>query len=165
MSINRIKVAVTQSGLCHGWLGWFRMRLGGKWLSTSPLCEQTHWRQVFLPQAEPISLKKGDILSFELNRPEFGEWSWTVGNGEKYQRHSTFLSQPVSQAVLRSKSDRYTPQLSQKGRAARFVLQSFDGTKSTAKIVDELMTNYRTLFQTRNHANQFVKNFVELYGT
>lgn len=161
---NRIEVEVTQKGLCHGWLGWFRMRLGDKWLSTSPLSEQTHWRQVFLPVAEPISLKKGDIFSFELNRPEFGEWSWTVGKGERYQTHSTFLSQPVSPAVLRSKSDTYSPQLSQKGQAVQFVLKSFDGNRSTAKIVDELMTNHRIFFQTRNHANQFVKNLVELYG-
>ena len=161
---NRIKVEVTQKGLCHGWLGWFRMCLGDKWFSTSPLSEQTHWRQVFLPLAEPIPLKKGDILSFELNRPEFGEWSWTVGKGERYQTHSTFLSQPVSPASLRRKSDSYKPQLSQKGRAARFVLQSFDGTKSTTNIVDVLMTHYQTLFQTRNIANQFVKNIAGKYS-
>lgn len=162
---NRIEVEVTQDGLCHGWLGWFRARLGGRWLSTSPLGEQTHWRQVFLPLAEPIPVKKGDILSFELNRPEFGEWTWTVGYGGKHQRQSTFLSQPFSSAALQKKSDTYKPKLSIKGRVTQDILSRMAGNESTAEIVASVMAEYRTLFPIQRQADQFVKKLVELYGS
>jgi hypothetical protein len=33
---SRVRVRIRESGLCHGWVGWFRMRLSGRWLSTSP---------------------------------------------------------------------------------------------------------------------------------
>jgi len=162
---SQTQVEIGKEGLCHGWLGWFRLHLGDKWLSTSPLGKQTHWRQVFLPLSEPISVKKGDVLSFELNRPEFGEWTWTVGYGDKYQRHSTFLSEPISTAVLQKKSDAYEPKLSEKGQAAQDVLLRMEGSESTEKIVDHVMIKYRKLFPGRKQADRFVKNVVERYSS
>ena len=90
---SRVEVTTVQDGICHGWLGWFRTRLGESWLSTSPQDKQTHWRQVFLPIDEPLYVNAGEILSFELNRPEYGEWSWSVGYGQKHQRRSLRLLQ------------------------------------------------------------------------
>ncbi len=160
----KTRVKIAREGICHGWLGWFRMRLGEKWLSTSPAEKQTHWCQVFMPLVEPVSVKKGDILSFELNRPEFGEWTWATGFGNNHQRQSTFLSKVVSPAALQRKSDGYKAQLSQKGEAARDVLLWLDGSQSTAVIVDRLMTAYQILFPNRRMANQFVKNIVCQYS-
>jgi len=162
---SRTQVDINEEGLCHGWLGWFRQHLGDKWLSTSPLGKQTHWRQVFLPLSEPILVKKGDVLSFELNRPEFGEWTWTVGYGDKYQRQSTFLSEIISPEILQRKADAYEPQLSEKGRAARDVLLRMEGSESTAKIVEHVMIDYRKLFPDRKQADRFVKNVVERYSS
>ncbi len=162
---SRINVEITQNGLCHGWLGWFRARLGDKWLSTSPLAKQTHWLQVFLPLAEPISVNKGDNLSFKLNRPEFGEWTWTIGYQGKQQRHSTFLSGPVSTKSIKKKADTYTPQLSHMGQAAKDVLLHIDGNNPTEKIVEYIMTAYQKLFPTRKLADQFVKDLVEQYDS
>jgi len=160
---NRIEVEVVQDGLCHGWLGWFRTRVGDKWLSTSPQGEQTHWRQVFMPLNEPIPVKQGDALSFELNRPEFGEWTWTVGYGDKHQRQSTFLSEPIATAVLQMKSDGYKPWLSQKGQAAQDVLQYMNGNESTAEIVDHIVTEHGELFPDLKLADRFVKALVKQY--
>ncbi len=162
---SRTQVEINEEGLCHGWLGWFRMHLGDKWLSTSPLEKSTHWSQVFLPLAEPISVKKGDVLSFDLNRPEFGEWTWTVGYGEKIQRHSTFLSESISSAALQRKSDTYKPQLSQKGQITQEVLSRLNGNESTAEIVEDLMTDKRKYFSTRKQADRFVKDLVDRFSS
>jgi len=162
---SRTQVDINEEGLCHGWLGWFRQHLGDKWLSTSPLKKQTHWSQVFLPLADPIAVKKGDVLSFELNRPEFGEWTWTVGHGDKYQRHSTFLSEPISPAVLQMKSDTYKPQLSQKGQITQEVFSRLNGNESTAEIVEDLMSDKRKYFSTRKQADRFVKDIIERYSS
>lgn len=161
---NRVEVEVTRDGLCHGWLGWFRTRLGEKWLSTSPLEKQTHWSQVFLPLARPISVKKGENLAFELVRPEFGEWSWIVEHGAEKQRQSTFLSEPISPAILQKKSDSHKPRISEKGVVALEVLTRFTGDKSTAEIVKFVMAEYTVLFPTRKLADQFVKDLVGLHG-
>jgi len=161
---SRTQVEISKKGLCHGWLGWFRLHLGDKWLSTSPLGKQTHWSQVFLPLAEPISVKKGDVLSFELNCPEFGEWTWTVGYGDKYQRHSTFLSGLISQEILQKKADTYKPQLSLKGKFAKGILSLLDGTASTAEIVEHIMAEQGKLFPSRQQVERFVKDIVERYS-
>jgi len=162
---SRTQVEITEKGLCHGWLGWFRLHLGDKWLSTSPLEKQTHWRQVFLPLSEPISVKKGDILSFELNRPEFGEWTWTVGYGDKYQRHSTFLSELISPKILQRKADSYKPQLSLKGKIAKETLSLLDGNASTAEIVDHITAEQGKLFPSRKRVERFVKDIIERYSS
>lgn len=162
---SRTQVEISKEGLCHGWLGWFRLHLGDKWLSTSPLEKQTHWRQVFLPLAEPISVKKGDVLSFELNRPEFGEWTWTVGYGDKYQRHSTFLSGLISPEILQKKADSYKPQLSLKGKVAKEILSQLDGKNPTAEIVEHIMAEQGRLFPSRKQVEQFVKDIIERYSS
>jgi len=162
---SRTQVEINEEGLCHGWLGWFRMHLGDKWLSTSPLEKKTHWSQVFLPLAEPISIKKGDVLSFEINRPEFGEWTWTVGHGDKYQRYSTFLSEPVSPAVLQRKSDTHKPLLSHKGQVIQEILSLLDGNVSAAEIVERIMADHKRFFSNRKQADRFVKDIIERYSS
>jgi predicted RNA methylase len=81
---SQMEMTIRQSGTCHGWLGWFKACLGEHWLSTSPTLKQTHWRQVFLPVAEPIAVKEGDTISFQLHRPEYGEWTWTTRYGDHF---------------------------------------------------------------------------------
>jgi len=162
---SRTQVKISEEGLCHGWLGWFRLHLDDKWLSTSPLGKQTHWRQVFLPLSEPISVKKGDALSFELNRPEFGEWTWTVRYGDKYQRHSTFLSELISPEILQRKADSYKPQLSLKGKVVREILSRLDGNDSIAEIVEHIMAEQGKLFPSRKQVERLVRDIIDRYSS
>ncbi len=98
---SKIKIKIKEAGTMHGCLGWFDTRVGDKWLSTSPIDdEQMHWRQVFLPLESPIDVIKGDIIFFELTRPEFSDWSWVVKFNDKQQKQSTFLSQPLKPEKL-----------------------------------------------------------------
>lgn len=160
---NKIEIKITENGIVHGFLGWFDTHIGHKWLSTSPLGKQTHWRQVFLPLSSPISVKKGDLISFELNRPEFGEWSWIVEINGKCQKHSTFLSKLIIPLKLMKKSDTYKPVSSEKGKITQKILELFNGGLSTAEIILKVEEDYNAFFATHTVTEQFVKNLVEKY--
>ena len=158
---NRVEANITQDGLCHGWLGWFQTRLGEQWLSTSPNEEQMHWRQVFLPLSQPIQVKKGDAMEFELNRPEYGEWTWTIDIADIRQRQSTFNANVVSPKELLKLSNNYKAMLSNKGLATLNILKQMDGTQKTPSIVAHLLETYPQLFKAQLPAEQFIKKLIE----
>ncbi len=82
-------------GTCHGFLGWFDMRLGQEWLSTSPLAPATHWSQMFFPFRMPLHVQAGDCANLRLQRPQHGQWSWVVQFGAQRQIHSTAMGSPM----------------------------------------------------------------------
>ncbi len=161
---NRVIVNITQDGLCHGWLGWFQIRLGEKWLSTSPYEEQMHWRQVFLPLNQPIHVKKGDVMEFELNRPEYGEWTWTIDYASTRQRHSTFNENVLSLKELHNLSNDYKAMLSNKGFSVLTALQKLDGTQDITSIVAHLLKKHPQLFNNHLQAEHFIKKLLQRYA-
>jgi SAM-dependent methyltransferase len=161
---NRVEIRITQNGLCHGWLGWFRTRLGEHWLSTSPLEEQMHWRQVFLPLSQPIQVKKGDTMEFELNRPDYSEWTWTVDYADVRQRQSTFNSRVVSPKELLNLSNNYKAILTDRGLATLNILKQMDGTQNTSSIVKHLLETNPHLFKAQLPAEQFIKRLIQRYA-
>ena len=78
---SQVELVIQRDGICHGWIGWFQMRLMDEWLSTDGESSKTHWSQVFMPLDKPLTVKKGDRLGFALKRPERGEWTWTTSLG------------------------------------------------------------------------------------
>ena len=160
---SRIEVKISKSGLCHGWLGWFQIRLGDQWLSTSPLKTQTHWSQVFLPLAQPVQVTAGEKISFELNRPEFGGWTWTVETDSTRQRQSSFLSEPLSPEALNRKSDDYTASLSVKGQAVQNILERLNGNETTSNIAEVIADLYPQLFPDQEYAKRFIIRLIESY--
>ncbi|MEE4145372.1 MAG: class I SAM-dependent methyltransferase, partial [Halieaceae bacterium] len=131
---SEVEVRVDREGTCHGWLGWFQMRLIDEWLSTSGDPQATHWSPVFLPLEQPLQVKAGEQLGFALKRPEFGEWTWTTRHGDTRQRQSTFLSEPVSPERMRRSSDQYQPGLNERGEAARWLLARMAGEVSVSQL-------------------------------
>ena len=111
---STVEIEITQDGTLHGWLGWFDARMGEKWLSTSPLGEKMHWGQIFLPMEHPLEVKQGTVIVLTIDRPEFGEWSWFVEVNGKKEKHSTFLSEPISIDKVTKLSNSYIPKLSKK---------------------------------------------------
>ena len=103
---GRVDISVSRSGTCHGLLGWFDMQLGDTWLSTGPDAEPMHWSEAFLPLDPPLELSAGETVQFELERPEFGEWTWTVTRGSDRQRHQhsgpTWQIFPISRRFLQT---------------------------------------------------------------
>ena len=160
---SAVELTAEESGECHGWLGWFDMRLGQEWLSTGPDADSTHWRHVFMPLERPIIVKAGQLLNFSLKRPEYGEWTWTTSFDGQRQRQSTFLSEPLTPEILLKKSDGFHPNLNERGRAAQIALSRFDGTESTGELADALLLNFGDAFTSREDALRFVKSLVNKY--
>ena len=161
---NRVDITITGDGECHGMMGWFRARIGDEWLSTAPTAPSTHWRQVLMPLDPPINLVKGAVVEFELQRPEFGEWTWTVSSGEITQRHSTFLSEPISTRRVQQKSDHYQGELSKRGEVALLVLQRLDGAQTNLAIAHDIAQQFPALFPDVRQAKQFVASLVERFS-
>jgi hypothetical protein len=161
---SRAEVLIAHDGTCHGWLGWFQMRLGDEWLSTSGEPESTHWSPVFLPLEKPIQLKPGEQLKFALKRPELGEWTWTTEQGGKRQRQSTFLSQPLSPERLRKASERYQPKLNQRGEAARWLLAQMAGEATVTELAERLQAQFPDAFPSQADAQVLVKHLAERYS-
>ncbi len=159
-----VTYTITQSGLCHGWAGWFKMQLGEKWLSTAPHEPQMHWSAAFLPLDPPIALIAGEQVNFRLQRPPFGDWSWHVRTATTQQHHSTFFSVPMTLKTLKKASSDYLPQLTDRGRAAQYVLSHTNGSLSVQQLSDRLMENYHSLFADSKQALNFVQHLIWRYG-
>jgi len=90
-----VEFHVQSATTCHGFAGWFAMRLGTEWVSTAPDAEGMHWSPAFLPLDPPVSLSAGDAIAVKINRPPFGEWTWRTAWPGGSQRHSTMLAAPM----------------------------------------------------------------------
>jgi hypothetical protein len=155
---SRVRVEIEREGICHGWLGWFQIRLMDEWFSTSGEELASHWRPVFLPLERPVSVGVGEQLDFALKRPEFGEWTWTTRHGANSQRQSTFLSRPVSAQCLYKSSDLYQPGLGERGQAAHWLLPKMSGEVPVSQLATELSKAFPAIFQNHGEALEFVKD-------
>lgn len=159
----KVQVTILEDGICHGWLGWFQIRLGDDWLSTSPQQPKTHWSQAFLPLDPPLPVKAGEVMSFELKRPEFGEWTWLVEVGGVTQRHSTFLSMPLSRDTLEKRSDDYRARINSEGRLAAEVLAMLGGEESTLSIALKMAAAHPDKFPDQQTAKRFIAKLIDRY--
>ncbi len=162
--ISDIEVEFSEPGTLHGFLGWFDMRCGQEWLSTSPEEEPTHWSQVFLP-VEPIQrVEAGSKAGFSMKRTEFGEWNWRLESECGTSTHSTFLSRPFRSQDLSKRSEKHQPVLSAKGRVAMKLMSTFDGNTSAEAFADWLQGCEPDLFPDRSSAMRFVQQQIERFS-
>ena len=161
---SQLHVTLEQDGLCHGWMGWFQMRLGDEWLSTSGDPTPTHWCPVFLPLEEPIEVKAGEQLNFALKRAEYGEWTWTTTHAGRKQRQSTFLSQPLMPAQMRKSSENYQPALSERGLAVQWLLSRMDGSAAAGDLAGQLRKEFPQQFATDAEALKQVRELAERFS-
>ena len=159
-----VKQRIIESGLCHGWAGWFKMRLGEAWLSTAPHEPSLHWSAVFLPLDPPIEVEANEEVLFRLQRPPFGEWSWQVKTRTFQKQHSTFFAVPMTLKTVKKMAVDYQPQLDIKGKAALFVLSHCKGDISVRQLADRVKHDYSDLFITDEEALTFVQNLIASFG-
>jgi len=160
---SSIELLLREDGELHGWLGWFEMRLGENWLSTGPDAEPTHWRPVFMPLENPVTVQAGQRIRLDLKRPEFGEWSWTTHYDGQQQRQSTFLSEPLTPGLLRKKSDAFQPKLNDRGLAMQFLLSQCNGNMNLLELADLLLVRFPDAFSSRQDALRFVKSLASKF--
>ncbi len=160
----RASFTVEEGGLCHGLAGWFRMRLAGEWLSTSPLEPPLHWSAAYLPLDPPIPLQAGEGMEITLIRPARGDWTWSVETPSARQRRSTFLSTPRTAETLRKADLDFAPRPSELGKMSLFVLERMDGQASIRDLAAGLERAFPGLpFGWPSHL-ELVQYLVRKYG-
>jgi SAM-dependent methyltransferase len=155
---------IAESGICHGWVGWFSMRLGERWLSTSPRAQPLHWSPAFLPLDPPLPFECGERVSFALDRTAHGDWTWRVEARAGTQQHSTLLSVPMSPSTIQRAALDWTPSLSASGEAAAHVLARCDGSQSVDAIARTLASRFPERYATHAEALDFVQKLVRRYA-
>ena len=155
---------IKESSLCHGWAGWFAMQLGDKWLSTAPHEPALHWSKAFLPLDPPLELEAGEKITFKLQRPPFGDWSWKVKTQTASQQHSTFFASPMTLKSLKKSSPQYQPILNDKGKAAQYVLNNSNGNISVEQLSVRLLKDYPQIFSEPTKALNFVRNLTSSFS-
>lgn len=162
--MGRADYVTREAGDCHGLLAWIRINLDGQWLTTDPEAPALHWSPVILPLDPPLRLSAGDRVSVELDRPEFGDWTWTVETPAGRQRHSTFLERPWPIERLRALSSDYRPRLGPEGEAALLALQMMASNQSNMEIAGELLKRHSARWADVEQALAFVRKLVARYG-
>lgn len=160
-----VTFVIGRPGTCHGFAGWFRMRLGDEWLSTAPQEPALHWSAVFLPLDPPVEVSEGLELYFALDRPQYGNWTWRVRTRELNQVHSTFFSKPMQLASVHKYDLQFAPVPGYDGTIARYILQTMDGVRTVAQLAEAVRQQYPTRFTTPADALAFVRVVVSQFGS
>jgi precorrin-6B methylase 2 len=150
----QVTFEVTQSGVCHGLAGWFRMRLGDSWLSTSPQAPRMHWSPVFLPIDPPMSVETGQQVTLALDR---------LRAGAESRRHSTLLSSSITAQTLQKASTQYVPSLTPDLSATAFVLSCVDGALDVTGIAERVQSQFPGRYRRRQDALEFVQRVVSRF--
>lgn len=96
-SVNKVDLSskssflVTQDGMMNGFAGWFKATLDSRneiAINTGPSTTNTHWGYAFFPIEEPLLVKKGQTINFELtcySDSDSTTWEWIVSvmSGDK----------------------------------------------------------------------------------
>lgn len=153
-------VTIDQSDFCHGWIGWFKMELGSRWLSTSPREEPVHWKPAFLPLDPPVRFEKGERVSFALDRVPFGDWTWRVRSGQAARQHSTLQAAPLTTDMLRRAGLEYRPVQSEDARLMVEVLAACDGSRTVRELAAGLRERYPSRLRTDEEACRVVQRII-----
>jgi hypothetical protein len=79
------------------------------------------------------------------------------------QRHSTFLSEPVSPEKIRKKSEHFLGRLDDRGSVALEIMQRLDGNESIRTIASDIAEKYPGLFPESRLATKYVISLVEQF--
>ncbi|HUF47558.1 MAG TPA: 50S ribosomal protein L11 methyltransferase [Vicinamibacterales bacterium] len=159
-----VSCEVRQSGLCHGWVGWFRMRLADRWLSTSPREAPLHWAPAFLPVDPPIRLREGETVTLGLDREPRGDWAWRMTAEQGGRSHSTLLSMPLSETALAYAAPDFRPPPSGMAQAVVAILTACDGTRTIETIAREIHARFPAQVPTADEALRLVQAVSRRYA-
>lgn len=161
---GEVRCRIQKSGLCHGLLGWIRIRLGEAWLSTDPDDPEVHWSPVVLPLDPPLALQEGEEISINLQRPARGDWTWSVKAGEGSRRHSSFLGRADGPRRLRKMAPDYHPGLGRRGEHTLRALAMMQEGRSNQEIALALVALDPTAFAGMDEALLLVQGLALRYA-
>jgi SAM-dependent methyltransferase len=150
---KKVTFRLRRAETMHGLAAWFDAHLSKHVLiSNGPSRPGSAWGQSFLPFRSPVKVRKGDILEVKIRTGRWGSeaiWGWDVRvfetkAGRRARKpkvefsQSTFKGLPFSKERLQKRSSQFAPNLTQEGKAARFLLERVDGVKSLQELGEEL---------------------------
>jgi hypothetical protein len=157
---------VTSTGICHGLIGWIRLRLGSESLSTHPheqAGQESHWARAFLPVNAPIELLAGETVAISLMRPHGGDWVWTIKAAAGTRSQSGFFAHPDGPDRLHRVLPQHRPSLGSHGRSTRLALTLMDGNTTNQQIAERLMEAEPASFPTLMRALAMVRSISQRY--
>ena len=83
---------VTRDGTLHGFGGWFNATLAEDVLLTN--LDESHWRQGYFPIDQPVPLRRGMAVTFELQTHDGKAWRWRGRAGEEEFDQTTWMLSP-----------------------------------------------------------------------
>ncbi len=160
-----------RDGLIHGLLGWMDLDLApAVRLSCSPLRPRTVWGQNFFPFAEPLPVRKREVLKIgmELIFPKgISRYllRWTVSAGAEYREGNTFAAVPFSKHSLNGESANTRGELGPRSRVLLTMLSGLKGGTSYGKLAAALVKKHPHLFESREDALAAVVRLVPALST
>jgi SAM-dependent methyltransferase len=133
---------IERTDMCHGLLGWIRIRLHDEWLASAPDAPQVHWTPAMLPLDPPLPVQEGEQLAITLRRPAGGDWSWSASARAGARRHSTFLARSESPRDLARIALGAAPGLGDAGRRALDILERMSRGHTNKAIAADLVERY-----------------------
>ncbi len=155
---------INTSGLCHGLLGWIRMRLGDEWLSTDPAGPEVHWQPVLLPIEPPLQLERDEEVVIKLQRPAKGDWTWGLAAVAGTRRHSSFLARADGPRRLQKMAPDNCPGISANGENVLRILEMMREGASNRDIAQTLADSRQEGFRDIEEAMQAVQRLALRYA-
>jgi type I protein arginine methyltransferase len=145
-----------RDGVMHGLGAWMTVELvPGICFSNSPLGATVDWNHSFFPIETPVKLRDGDgvLIKIKTNNGEVWRWQVEVTDGSSSPANppgvkarfdqSSIWGFPMAPERIKKLLPNYTPTLSRKGEAEKYLLEAFDGQRSAAELVSELLVAFR----------------------
>ena len=148
---------VKTSGLCHGLLGWIRVRLGTHWLASAPDEPRVHWNPVLLLLDPPLPLTAGEEIAISVRRPALGDWTWSIQSGAGSRRNSTFLARADGLQRLRKIAVDHCAGINRNGEITLRALTMMREGRTNGEIARALFDADRTRFTEFDEALQLVR--------
>jgi SAM-dependent methyltransferase len=162
-----------RDGMMHGLAAWIDLELApGISFTNSPLEPTVDWTHSFFPIERPVALRKGDRVraKIQTNNGEIWRWQVQIESGDTDGKspssvkaqfdHSTLRNFPLDPAQVKKQLPSYTPKLSRKGEAEKYLLSACDGQRSSAQLAAELMERFADCFPSKAAAVQFVSRVI-----
>ncbi len=156
----QVAFTAAEAGVCDGVAGWFRIRLGDAWLSTSPKAPAVHWSPAYFPVDPPLPLEPRQQVTLNIDRIPKGDWSWRLRAGTSTRRHSTMLGTPLLPGTLQKASQQYVPARTEELSAAGFVLSCVDGVRDVTAIAALLSEQFPQRYPSPQAALDFTHRVV-----
>lgn len=155
---------IESAGTCHGLIGWIKIKLGDNWLGSGPTDPEVHWSQALLPLDPPIDLQQGEDVELRLQRPAYGDWTWTIKTASGARRHSSFLARIDGLRRLRKIAPDNRPGLGQKGEDTLRILEMMRQGFSNQQIAQALVEADKSHQRSLEKALQQVQNLALRYA-